>query len=276
MKILFTGNRGNLGKDLIPLLGEDHNVQYYDIDYSNFDVVNSFFRHRQIDFIIHAAIRGGRRVRADIADDFYNNMIMFENLAAQKIPMINICSGAAYGRQDDIFKVDEKNFGKVIPTDYYGLSKYLITHRCRQLDHVYNLRFFNVFGACTPKDMFTTANIINYINKREIVVFRDKFMDFFGVNDAFKVINLYLNSGEDRKNLPTELNLVYPEITLLSEVAEMINNLSDYKVPIDILESGTDRAYCGSGGKLSKLGLELDGLQKSLEYVYENLRQRNV
>ena len=150
MKILFTGNRGNLGKELIPLLEEEHSVQCYDIDYSNFDNVNSFFRHRQIDFIIHAAIRGGRRVRADIADDFYNNMIMFENLAAQNIPMINICSGASYGRHDDIFKVDERNFGERIPTDYYGLSKYLITHRCRQLKHVYNLRFFNVFGACAP------------------------------------------------------------------------------------------------------------------------------
>ncbi len=47
-------------------------------------------------------------------------------------------------------------------------------------------------------------------------------------------------------------------------------------VPVDVLEPGTDRAYCGSGGQLSKLGLELDGLQKSLEYVYENLCQRNV
>ena len=276
MKILFTGNRGNLGKELIPLLEEEHSVQCYDIDYSNFDNVNSFFRHRQIDFIIHAAIRGGRRVRADIADDFYNNMIMFENLAAQNIPMINICSGASYGRQDDIFKVDERHFGKRIPTDYYGLSKYLITHRCRQLKHVYNLRFFNVFGACAPKDMFTTANIINYINKREIVVFKDKFMDFFGIRDAFKVIDLYLKSGKDRHSLPKELNLVYPKVTLLSEVAGMINNLSDYDVPVDVLEPGTDRSYCGSGSQLSKLGLELDGLQKSLEYVYENLRQRNV
>ena len=54
MKILFTGNRGNLGKELIPLLEEEHSVQYYNIDYSNFDAVNSFFRHREIDFIIHA------------------------------------------------------------------------------------------------------------------------------------------------------------------------------------------------------------------------------
>ena len=124
--------------------------------------------------------------------------------------------------------------------------------------------------------MFTTANILNYINKREIVVFKDKFMDFFGVCDAFKVIDLYLKSGRERCNLPKELNLVYPEVTLLSEVAGMINNLSDYEVPVDVLESGNDRSYCGSGGELSKLGLELDGLQKSLQYVYENIRQRNV
>ena len=124
--------------------------------------------------------------------------------------------------------------------------------------------------------MFTTANIVNYINKREIVVFRDKFMDFFGVRDAFKVIDLYLKRGGERCNLPKELNLVYPEVTLLSEVANIINNLSDYNVPVDILEPGTERAYCGTGAELDKLGLELDGLQKSLEYVYENLRQRNV
>lgn len=269
MKILFTGHRGNLGKEIIPFLEENHSVQYYNVDYSNFDAVNSFFRHREIDFIIHAAIRGGRRVRADIADDFYNNMAMFENLAAQNIPMINICSGAAYGRQDDIFKVDEKEFGSRIPQDYYGFSKYLITHRCRQLKHVYNLRFFNIFGAYAPKDMFTTANITNYINKREIVVFKDKFMDFFGVPDACKVIELYL---KDANNLPKELNLVYPETTLLSEVADMINNLSDYKVPVDILEPGCDMAYCASGSELNNLGLKLDGLQKSLEYVYENIR----
>ena len=267
MKILFTGSRGNLGKELIPLLEEDHLVHYCDIDYSNFDCVNSFFRNREIDFIIHAAIRGGRRVRADIADDFYNNMMMFECLASQNIPMINLCSGAAYGRKDDIMSVSEQDFGKRIPDDYYGLSKYLISHRSRQLNHVYNLRFFNVFGKYSPKDMFTTANILNYIHKREIVIFKDKFMDFFGVLDAKKVIDLYLMG---RKDLPQEVNLVYPETTKLSEVAEMINNLSDYKVPIDILESGFDKSYCGNSQYLNSLGIEFNGLKKSLEYCYNS------
>ena len=56
-----------------------------------------------IDFIIHAAVRGGRRIREDISDDFYNNVRMFEVLASQGIPMITFCSGAVYGRQEDIY-----------------------------------------------------------------------------------------------------------------------------------------------------------------------------
>ena len=271
MNIVFTGQRGNLGKEIIPLLEKDHTVHYSSIDYSNPKIVESFFRNRNPDFIIHAAIRGGRRTRTDIPEDLHNNILMFENLAAQRIPMINICSGAAYGRGEEIFKVEEKYFGNRVPTDYYGLSKYMITHRCRQYNHVYNLRFFNMFGVHAPDTMFTTANIKNYINKRDIQVFQDRFMDLFGILDVYKVIDFYLKSGRDRLNLPKELNLVYQETKLLSEVAEMINNLSDYKVPIKILENGYDKAYCASGAELSKLNLKLDGLQKSLEYVYTNL-----
>ena len=120
--------------------------------------------------------------------------------------------------------------------------------------------------------MFTTANIKNYIDNKQIVIFKDRFMDLFGILDVYKVIDLYLKSGSDRLNLPKELNLVYEPITSLLDVAIMINNLSDYKVPISILEEGYNTSYCASGAELSKLNLELDGLQKSLEYVYTNLR----
>ena len=269
MNILFTGHRGFLGRELIPHLLKNHNVFYPEIDYTNKEEVDSFVNKNQIEYILHAAIKGGRRVRQDIPDDFYVNMKMFENLAAQKVSMINFCSGASYGRQDDIIDVSEKDFGHKVPPDYYGLAKYLISYRCRQLDNVYNLRFFNIFGAQSPKNMFTTANVINYINKREIVVFKDRFMDFFGILDAKKVIDLYLTCDV---NLPKELNLVYNQKTLLSEVSRMINNLSDYKVPIDILEEGYEKSYSGSSLYLDELGLELDGLEKSLRYVYESLR----
>jgi GDP-L-fucose synthase len=197
---------------------------------------------------------------------------MFENLAASKIPMINFCSGASFGRQEDIFLFNETEVGDRIPEDFYGFAKCLITQRCRQLHHVYNLRFFNVFGTETPDNMFTAVNIKNYIHKREIVIFKDKFMDFFGIEDTKKVLDRYLTDS----NLPKEVNLVYENKTKLSDVANLINNLSDYKVSIDILDPGNDKAYCGSGLVLKSLDIQFDGLEKEIKNCYENIRQRNI
>jgi len=273
MNILFTGHRGFLGKELIPYLSNKHQVFYSEIDYKNKNFIDIFVNQNKIDIIIHAAIKGGRRVRKDNSDDFYNNLIMFENLASLKIPMINFCSGAAFGRQEDIYLVQENDIGNIIPKDFYGFSKYLITQRCRQLDHLYNLRFFNVFGPQTVDTMFTTANIKNYIDKKEIIIFKDTYMDFFSINDAKKVIDLYLNLGN---NLPKEVNLVYENAIKLSDVANKINNLSNYKVDIDILESGNAKSYCGSGLTLKHFGLKFDGLEKELKNCYEYFCKRDI
>jgi len=268
MNILFTGHRGFLGRELIPHLKEQgHEVTSSNVDYSDERNLEFFFRNRErFDFIIHAAVRGGRRIREDIADDFHNNVRMFEVLASQGIPMITFCSGAVYGRQEDIYCLKEDQVGIRIPTDYYGFAKYLIAHRARQLNHVYTLRFFNVFGPTSQQDMFTSANIRNYINKRDIVVFKDKYMDFFGISDTKKVLDLYLEKAQE---LPKDINLVYGTTQTLCDVAEMINNLSDHKVPVDVLERGTDKAYCGSGRTLSTLDIKLDGLQHELKNVYD-------
>tara|TARA_B100000287_G_C20496618_1_gene727323 strand:+ start:135 stop:959 length:825 start_codon:yes stop_codon:yes gene_type:complete len=268
MKILFTGQRGFLGRELIPYLEEGgHDVTSSNIDYSDEKNVEQFFRNRErFDFIIHAAIRGGRRIREDIADDFHNNVRMFEVLASQGIPMITFCSGAVYGRQEEIYGLKENQVGIRIPTDYYGFAKYIIALRAHQLNHVYTLRFFNVFGPTSQKDMFTAANIRNYIDKKEIVVFKDKYMDFFGINDTKKVLDLYLAKA---KELPKDINLVYDTTQTLCDVGDMINNLSTHKVPVKVVEGGMDKAYCGSGRILSTLDIKLDGLQHELKNVYE-------
>lgn len=269
MNILFTGHRGFLGRELIPHLLKTHDVFYPNIDYTNKELVDLFVKDNNIDFILHAAIKGGRRVRQDIPDDFYVNMKMFENLAAQKIPMINFCSGAAFGRQRDIYCAKEKTIGEVIPEDYYGFAKCLITQRCRQLDNVYNLRFFNVFGPETPDNMFTSVNIKNYIHKKEIVIFKDKFMDFFGIEDTKKVIDFYL---EKNLHLPKEVNLVYETKTKLSDVANIINDLSDHKVPVTFLDEGMDKSYCGSGELLKTFNINFIGLEEEIKNCYEHFR----
>lgn len=66
-----------------------------------------------------------------------------------------------------------------------------------------------------------------------------------------------------------DVNLVYEDNNTLSEFANMINQLSDHKVDIKILEEGFGKSYCGNGKVLSYLGLDLMGLEKSLEHYYE-------
>jgi nucleoside-diphosphate-sugar epimerase len=84
MNILFTGHRGFLGREVIPHLLKTHDVFYPNIDYTNKELVDSFVTKNKIEFILHAAIKGGRRVRQDIPDDFYVNMKCLRTLQHKK------------------------------------------------------------------------------------------------------------------------------------------------------------------------------------------------
>jgi GDP-L-fucose synthase len=135
MNIFFTGHRGFLGKSCIPHLQNFHEVFTSEIDLTNDHDLEKFLYENKIDFIIHAAVRAGRRNEPDTAENLYDNLLMFENLSKLQIPMINFCSGAAYDRRFSIEDVSEGDLGKSIPTDNYGLSKYIISKRIHSFRH---------------------------------------------------------------------------------------------------------------------------------------------
>ena len=271
MNIFFTGHRGFLGRELIPHISKTHNVYTEYFDYCNSNLVQNVVKAHNIDFIIHAAIRGGRRVREDTGDDFYNNILMFENLANTNLPMINFCSGAAYGRESSIDGPTEYEIGKVIPKDYYGLSKFLISKRCSQLSNVKNLRFFNVFGPQETEDRFIKTNIKNYINNKSIIVFKDKYMDFFGINDTKTVVDFYINNFNDSMTPPT-VNLVYDNKLSLTDIGMYINTLSEHNVNIVTNSDDWDNNYYGSGNTLRDLNLNLNGIMEEIKNCYNYIK----
>ncbi len=266
MNILFTGHKGFLGREMIPYLSQNHNVLCPDIRYTNSVDVDEFIKNNPIDVILHAAVKGGRRVVVDEPEDCYDNILMFENLAKHGIKMINFDSGASYDRRRSIYGVYEEEIGDHIPVDYYGLSKFVTGWKCGDFEHTYNLRFFNVWGPQETDDRFTKVNVDNYINGQEIVIFRNKYMDFFYIEDTKKVVDLYLSSDD----LPKNINLVYPENVMLTDVANIINNLSKHNVPVKILKEGLDNSYCGNGSLLRALCPGLLGLEKSFKHYYES------
>jgi nucleoside-diphosphate-sugar epimerase len=268
MKILFTGHRGFLGRELIPLLKEDHEVFTFDGDYRNFESVQGFVHENSVEKILHAAVRGGRRNKLETHETLQNNVETTINILRLDLPTILFCSGAIYNRDHSINRVTEVESLNSFPTDFYGQSKFISNALARNHGNCSVLRFFNVFGPTEGFDRFISFNISRYLAQEPMIVFNDFEMDFFFVRDTLPVISSWLSEDP----FPSEVNMVYEAKFLLSEICNFINTLGGYEVPIDIQEPSRNKNYSGGGAVLSSLGFNFLGLEKGISQMYHHIK----
>ncbi len=270
MKILITGGNGFIASNLKNKLSEHEitSITRADFDLRNPDDTNSFFKDKKFDVVLHTAIIGGNRLIEDSKDCVYDNSIMALNLVKNMKSwnrLVHFGSGAELDRSKDIHGNTNNIFNR-IPSDAYGLSKNLVSRVLYGYGNVYNLRIFNVFAKNEADRRMIKSNIKNYLDGQPIVIHQDKLMDFFYIDDFEKLVRLYLNGN----NLPREIDCVYENKIKLSDVANIINNLSDKKVPIEIHSSEMGKSYCGHYEHLCNT-LKYKGLEKSIQEVYESM-----
>lgn len=273
MHIWLTSSHGFLGRELLPRLSQKYQVSAtskHEVNLLNGNQVDAYIASKKIDVIIHTAIKGGRRIKQDDASVAYENILMFENLAknSRKVDkLINFDSAACFDRRQDIRNYKESDLGKHVPIDFYGFSKMNIALRSSQIKNSYNLRIFNCFGPTETVDRMTKANIIKYIEKKEITVFKNKWMDIFYIDDLWMVLDHYLQ----KNSLPKDINLVYEKKNTLVHVAEMINELDQHKSLIKILEEGMDNSYTGDASLVKSLGFQFLGIEHGLRQMFQLL-----
>ena len=253
-QILITGGNGYIAKSLYNSLKNKYNIiciTRQDFDLTDSSETLKYFSNEYFDIVIHCAVSGGSRLKPDNWKDMDNNLKMYYNLLNCKnnfSKLIHFGSGA------------ETN----APESPYGLSKRIITNSISEQENFYNIKIFAVFDENELNTRFIKGNIRRYINKEPIIIHQDKHMDFFYIKDLISLVDHYINSN----NLPKQIDCSYDKLYTLSNIANIINSLDDYKVDIKIEQKGMSSSYCGvTNGVIDFIGLE-----QGIKEVYNKLK----
>jgi nucleoside-diphosphate-sugar epimerase len=251
--ILITGGKGYIAQAIFNALKDEYNITLLsrdDFDLTNPEATNQWFTGRQFDILIHTAVVGGNRLNSEDDTIVKSNLQMWENLLANNShynQLIHFGSGAEL-------------YAKDTP---YGLSKSIIAESIKTKPNFINLRIFAVFDKNELDRRFITPNIKRYINKESITIHQDKMMDFIYMEDLISIIKFSILH-------PTisPINCSYKEKYKLSDIANLINNLSNYKVSIEIHSKESTPSYTGA---YTDLGIQFIGLEQAIKNIYNEI-----
>jgi GDP-L-fucose synthase len=254
MRILITGGNGYIAKSLYNAFKDRYNVTC--ITRQDFDLTNQFetskyFSNKYFDIVIHCAVSGGNRLKQETWEDMDSNLKMYYNLLnckSQFKKLIHFGSGA------------ETN----APETPYGISKRVIAKSISGIDNFYNIKIFGVFDENELDTRFIKGNIKRYINKESMIIYQDKFMDFFYMKDLISLVDYYINNDD----APKQIDCSYTGLYRLSEIASIINDLDNHKVDVQIKEEGMTMSYYGIANVL----LNFVGLKEGIKEIYNKLK----
>ena len=249
-----------------------------ELDLTNDDIVNRFFENNKIDYVIHCAtFRPLHNTTKHFVDDILeSNLRMYFTLARQSKhykKMIYFGSGAEYAKTSGIINVKEENVGREIPKDQYGFGKYIMNEHARNSDNIYNLR---LFGTINPYERCSKNVISNICAKaicsNKINLQKNCKFSFVDMDDVINIIKRIL-----REDLQYhDFNITSGKVFYLSEIAEIISNISSKHNLVIFENEGLNLEYTGSNERIInqlrnfKFTEIADSLKKVYDYYYQN------
>ena len=256
MNIFITGANGFVGTHLTEYLQKNYD-QYtlftpssQELDLADEEAVDDYIFSNKIDIIIHLANRGGGRDVADMKNITEYNLRIFFNIAkheknVQKI--ISFGSGAEYAKHKPIVDVKEEDYLKEQAHDEYGFYKSITSKYIEKSDKIVQLRIFGAYGEYENyRFKFISNAIVKNLLKLPIVINKNVYFDYIYINDLVKIIDWFVHNDAKEKIYNVTTGKKIDLITL----ANLVNEVSDFKSEIRVLNDGLNNEYTSNNDRL--------------------------
>lgn len=259
MKVLVIGKNGFVGKNLCEFFQNIDDITLYSIGSREVNLideksVNNYFEGKTFDVIINSAIYNprvgtGKEPHRELEYD----LRMFHNVVRHRDKckkMIYFGSGAEYDKRFPICSVSEDEIGKTVPVTDYGFAKYLIG---REIDsgmyeNVYNLRIFGLFGKYENwATTFISGACCKAIKNLPITIRQDVYFDYLYIDDFCRMIDRFIRLDSPEYHT---YNICSGRRVLLTEIAEIVKQVSGKDVPVYVCKEGLANEYSASNQRL--------------------------
>lgn len=277
MKILVTGGSGFIGKTFIRTYRKTFDIvapTHEQMDLTDARSVGRMFDKHKFDAVLHLAGLDAAGKTAPLEAD---NLIMFKNIQYMSIAygvkkLIAAGEGVEFDRSRPIADFSEDMFGSSIPTDGYGLGRYLINLLASKDKITTVLRIFNVYGEGGGSRPINKIVAAASRGKKQIVIDRDRVVSAVSVTDAVKVIATFL-----QKDLPRgDYNLVSGDKMSYTDIAKTVRRLvrkDGGDIQITVKNPVPDLEYSASNAKLlSVVPMRFTSIPNGIKKLYELLK----
>ena len=256
MNIFITGVSGFVGSHLKEYLQKNYTSYNLftpsskELDLADEKQVDSYILSNKIDIIIHLANRGGGRDVADMKNITEYNLRIFFNIAKHEKnvkKIISFGSGAEYAKHKPIVDAKEEDYLKEQPHDEYGFYKSITSKYIEKSEKIVQLRIFGAYGEYENyRFKFISNAIVKNLLKLPIVINKNVFFDYIYIDDLLKMIDWFIHNDSKEKTYNVSTG---KKLDLIS-LANLVNEKSDFKSEIRVLNEGLNNEYTSNNDRL--------------------------
>lgn len=253
-KMLITGASGFIGKNIRERLSLQYEIlapSRAELDLLDAGAVERYLDNQKLDIVIHAAVQRTLGLSEEHERQvLHNNLVMFCNLERCRDyydKMIFLGSGAEYDKGTYLPLMKEEYFGHEVPSDDYGLSKYVMTKISESSSNIFNLRLFGVFGPYEDYNYrFISNSICKMLRGKDIVIHRNVRFDYLYIKDFCNILDKFLGIEPQFRNYNVCTGVPVDLLT----IAELIQELLDTKNKIIVEKQGMGYEYSGDNSRI--------------------------